>query len=450
MKHIQLNNINTEISAYLENNAANHFFRRRIVLVKNEEHWQMVSASIVAVKTQIQSSPRKTLYPNVTLYEDCIDLRGLLDFYQKIIKGELSLYGMSVIVSIKGNVFTAQRLYRDNLYYKGACEVINVQTDRALTQNGYPGPLASLDSPYYPDIDEAEKNWLDLRVYNGSQDGRKGDISLILPESRAGIISVKKAGNVIAVTTSKELNPLRESLKISAWERGEFKSLSPEIKANEHTCLITEETSRIQIALIINYSEIVDLAYIHNFQQAIDSFDEIEDDRSAEIKAIEAALESGEGANVEFKPFININHPKIDDVVKTAASMSNASGGLIILGISDECEVVGLNAAPSIDEDMGLRKEFRLSGVYEEGSVADRVNKYIGDLKKTINDRVINHSPKILYKAVEYGGEFLVVITIQESDNKPAYLNGKADIWLRRGANNIKAKPREYSSILCS
>ena len=55
-------------------------------------------------------------------------------------------------------------------------------------------------------------------------------------------------------------------------------------------------------------------------------------------KEIQDIVRSGEGYNVEFKRTVP---SKVRDLSEEVCSFLNASGGYLLIGVTDECEIVG-------------------------------------------------------------------------------------------------------------
>lgn len=122
-------------------------------------------------------------------------------------------------------------------------------------------------------------------------------------------------------------------------------------------------------------------------------------------------IEQGENKQLEFKEQL----PKNESIVKTIIAFSNTSGGKLIIGISDDREIVG------VDED----------NIFE---LQDRISSLIFDSCYS------NILPEIYTLNLE--GKLLLVIEVFRGNLLPYYLkkDGKNNgTYIRVGATNIKA-----------
>lgn len=65
---------------------------------------------------------------------------------------------------------------------------------------------------------------------------------------------------------------------------------------------------------------------------------------STDIKSVKELVKKGEGARLEFK--LKTNHP--EKIVKEVVAFANTNGGKLLIGVSDDCKIMGLRFA---DED---------------------------------------------------------------------------------------------------
>ncbi len=140
----------------------------------------------------------------------------------------------------------------------------------------------------------------------------------------------------------------------------------------------------------------------------------------AELNILKRLVKQGEGLSLEFK--LKSNHP--EKIVREVVAFANASGGKLIIGISDDLEIKGLKY---VDED-----------------------EYI--ITKSIE--------KFIFPAVEYqiqkirveGDRDVLVYDIKASETKPHYLNttGKPEdkrLYVRVGDKAIQAS-KELREII--
>ena len=90
-----------------------------------------------------------------------------------------------------------------------------------------------------------------------------------------------------------------------------------------------------------------------------------------------AALASGENVTLEFKPYVRLRKKdnKAREVLETACAFANASGGDILIGVTDFGEPIGVNAE--------LRKEY---GGQHRDDFPQMQDSYVRDLKKLFGE----------------------------------------------------------------
>ncbi|WP_208123282.1 RNA-binding domain-containing protein [Facilibium subflavum] len=128
-------------------------------------------------------------------------------------------------------------------------------------------------------------------------------------------------------------------------------------------------------------------------------------------------IKLGESKTLEFKREL----PSSDKIAKTAIAFSNSSGGKLVIGVSDDRQIIGIDDANIFD-------------------LQDKIASIIFD----------NCSPNILPEiyTVNYDGKLLLVVEIFRGNLLPYFLkkDGKNNgTYIRVGATNRKA---EYENIV--
>lgn len=144
-------------------------------------------------------------------------------------------------------------------------------------------------------------------------------------------------------------------------------------------------------------------------------------DLATEVQVI---ISRGEGADVEFKRQLPDGNPQ--GPMKTISAFANGDGGVIIFGVDDEGQIVGL-------QDQYLR------------SAVDRVSTLIGDWTRP----PVVCTPQL----VEIGGASLVVVFVP-AGREPPYAVGTSDhkltYYVRRGATSAPARPSDIRAAVRS
>jgi predicted HTH transcriptional regulator len=148
------------------------------------------------------------------------------------------------------------------------------------------------------------------------------------------------------------------------------------------------------------------------------------------------ACRNGEGPRVEFKPFIKPDNDKLQEVIRTVAAFANADGGHIFLGISDGCEIDGIN------ESLGEL----MQSVPDE----DACKQYLGTLGGKIREE-IKGDVHLAFSNVAINGRWIAVIDVAEAEEKPITTRREERVlYVRRGSTNAKARPEEWKAIINS
>jgi len=132
-----------------------------------------------------------------------------------------------------------------------------------------------------------------------------------------------------------------------------------------------------------------------------------------EKKELLAIIKSGEGTRVEFKSSLS----DLDRLGEIASSFTNSQGGVILIGVSDDRQIVGV--------DVGRQTVERIVDVI-----------------------VDNSDPKIYPEVISkvIGAKHVIVIKVNESHDKPHLYQGRA--FIRIGKNTKPMSRNEYERLL--
>ena len=116
-------------------------------------------------------------------------------------------------------------------------------------------------------------------------------------------------------------------------------------------------------------------------------------------------LKEGESETVEFKPSLS----QTDKVIESISAFSNANGGIIVIGVSDKGEVLGID-------------------------IGKRTIEILANRIKQNTDPAIY--PSISVENVE--GKNIIVIEVKESKSKPVFAFDK--VYKRVGKSNQRVQ----------
>ena len=155
-----------------------------------------------------------------------------------------------------------------------------------------------------------------------------------------------------------------------------------------------------------------------------------------EYQELREALERGESETVEFKKWLPVDRqkPKSFELLKTATAFANHLGGVIYVGVTDDCNVIGCVKQ--------LRTEFS-SATATDG---DELRKeYAHTLSRLLNQGV-SPAPAHIIGWISHAGLPVLRIGIQ-SKGVLHYVVEDRGIYVRRGASDRIATPEEIEVL---
>jgi predicted HTH transcriptional regulator len=142
-----------------------------------------------------------------------------------------------------------------------------------------------------------------------------------------------------------------------------------------------------------------------------------------------AVLECGESHSVEFKPYIDLSRRdrKAQELVETVCAFANASGGKLLIGVTDYGEPERVDAE--------WRKAYgRKCGDNLECLQAT----YAADIRRLLRESVSEVS--VSFECHQLAFRQILVVHVQPA-TELVYLLGPGDIFRRVGATNRKVRP---------
>lgn len=167
-------------------------------------------------------------------------------------------------------------------------------------------------------------------------------------------------------------------------------------------------------SLILDYISSSEYKYGYQLEKEEVSFKEL----------IKEKIKNGETLNCEFKMFIDLykGDSKADELDKTVCAFSNTEGGFLIVGVSDNGEVLGL------DED--VRKKYK-------APLDESINLYLNDISKRLYENLtINNCFTI--DILKLFSKKLIVITVNKVKSWN-FLQVTDIPYARKGSTSYKA-----------
>jgi hypothetical protein len=418
-------------------------YLRRAILTKTDNgSWQLLCCSVEALSSyDDRITDRGTRsYAKAILYEDRLTKADCLKFIQEIQNGEVS-FGEILLSRRQGPQWQTQIVPLKNYYMKRAGLVVDSPFYEGVVE-ATQEPLFAPDAPYYPDSTEAARDWLPFPIYNGVNDARNGRVAFLLPEARAyftgasfseGIINVRVGGHAIMKS--------RYLVKGAYWKTGSMTHFESDVIDGVAAVAVPENVERLDYLLIDSGGKFYDFQTQDRYSNSgLSTMDptSIENDL---IQTILTVCLNGEGAQIEFKPFVYVKEKvgenkrdgKLLEILKTIVSFANTRGGRVYIGINDDCSIAGVRD--------GIRK-------WSEAEVTDAIlDRYCGILTNWIRGQVVGDFHARL-SHVRIDDEYVIMAEIAEAQKKPIEISNDRHLYVRSGANNRPLPPNQWVHVI--
>ncbi|VAW74105.1 hypothetical protein MNBD_GAMMA13-307 [hydrothermal vent metagenome] len=428
------------VAEILESNAKGYCgLRRRAVLSHSNDGWVLVACTvegIISSGNETQSSAVRQ-YSQAMLFEDWLTDQDCRDFINQIEQGRLC-FGELILETTESNRhWSGEQVPLSNYHMDCAGYVLSTRfsADRAARF----GALLAPEQPYYPDLDEAVRDWLPFPVYHGDSDSRNGDIVFLLPETRAFLSDAIPNGNRIGVRVAgTDAGQLSLMLKGAWWEDGLIHHLDVPINKQHAELNIPSNASRLEYALIDAKGTVYDFQRENEYQHAGLGRKRLRNVDAPLVAIVHEACLTGEGMKVEFKPFVELdigkNNTKLSEIIRTVVAFANSVGGRIFLGIDDNCALIGIDT--------------KLAQWAKASADEAACNSYLGTLRGKIRDMVVGDTTIHFLQAL-VDNQRVVIIEVSEAKERPISIRQDNYLYIRRGASNVRATPGEWRNIIC-
>lgn len=427
-----------QILAYLKANQPGcAHLRRRAVIYKNNGKWTLQGCVIEGVSAMHELEREESRqYPSgVVLFEDWLSLNELEDVIAQIQEGRFPLDEYDLDSTTRSRLWESIRLPLENPYMQHPGYVWT--TSFQERHSNVLGELLAADLPFYPDLHEAVMDWLPFPIYRQSGDQKVGEIIVLLPETRAYFAEANIQGDFIdlsIVGTGASALPL--IVTGAWWDRQDIHHFSTRVVDGHATIEIPGEAKRLDYVLMDTDGTVYDFQQETEYHHSGFGITHKRSNKNTPTNVVTEACRNGEGLCTEFKPFIKPDNDKFQEVIRTVAAFANADGGHIFLGISDGCEVEGINES--------------LSELMESVPDEDACKKYLGILGGKIREE-LKGDVHLAFSNVAINGRWVAVIEVAEAEEKPITTRREERVlYVRRGSTNAKARPEEWKAIINS
>lgn len=366
--------------------------------------------------------PKKTLseidfdYGNFRLTGTSLSLDEAKFFVKGLLQDNARLRTKQLDLPVKGNLNPPSVRYVASHQSFGAIRpdwpssLYYFQVDGSL--QGYPPqqPLVRLKLPSYPDGNEAVTEFCELSGGFG-----QGQLIFVLPDFRARLnqLRIQEGKLSVDVETRKE-NPKNLRVKFYVQSSGKpARSSDLALEDGRAEFAFEGDLTSAMVHLILTSSgEDLDNRLFAPYYSRGGIVIE-----TSELRVKELAR-AGEGLLVEFKEDLPLDeHRFLDSVV----AFANTSGGTILIGVSDDCEIVGVKKNPQ--------------------EIRETITNWISEK--------CDPRPSYTMNQLEVDGKTVILVDVANGPTKP-YHNLDRGFIVRRGASNRQARRSEVEEMFRS
>jgi hypothetical protein len=419
-------------------------FRRRAVLARSVGNgdWLPVCCTVEAFPNPklIPEAVATRRYPQAVLFEDWLSRDECRKFVADVQSGQITIGG--VCIERKQNPsWRMDLLPLKNNYMPRAGWVASSRFDWS-TGRPVQEPLLSPSEPYYPDLNEAARDWLPLITYHGESDGRNYEVIFLVPESRAFFMDADyKDGLLETAIGGSEAKELQLMLKGAYWENASIKHFQSDVKGGKAAVHVPEDVDRLEYVLMDANGLIYDYQREDRFNHSGLGRKRPGNATANFVQRVTAACLEGEGTQAEFKPFIDCEQgmgnkttkTKFRELITTIVAFANTQGGRIYIGVDDDCDISGVT--PELER-------------WAKAQVSeDVISRYRGVLTGRIRDQIIGDVPMNVLSGY-IADDLVLIVEVSESASKPAMVRGDNIFYVRAGASNKQLPPDQWQSVL--
>ncbi len=380
-----------------------------------ENHYKN-AVTIIKCLHKAESKPeqREIKYKNFLLIDRILDLQGLKSLLDSLFKDKslvIDKYDIGFEDISGRNLQPSMLPYfieSHHEYFKNEWPLdLFIIEPKPEPPIPYYDALVAIDSPYYPYLENAIKDFLKLDV--GKYPYLRGKVIFILPNYKAKIERIIFTGERVLISIlQKEIS--KEKLMAKLWSSGNINTKSCDVAFKGTTEEVSLGFKPLYLSLLLMNKENEEIL---DKREVLLSSLKLPEGVKHEITEgeIEQIILGGENDQVEFKA----SFTETKDIAETIVAFANTSGGRIFVGVSKDCQILTLN----------LEK------------AEERVNNIIGEY--------CDPRPNIDVTVNQIRGKSIVIVNVPEGDNKPYLLDGK--VFVRVGSTDRGATRYELDNL---
>lgn len=408
--------------------------RIRYVLVQHNKDWQ-VPLIVAHIFTEDEKpTPSSDMdYTSTRLCEEWISIESLVNCFKT---RRLELTKVTFLFKSNQN-WERSFLSSNNKFHKNPGHLYLVGWQEHSGQVNH-DILLNYELPYYPDVIAAIREWVGISDYTSSH-SYTGKFMFFVPECRACVQTLERNDQKLIINVKKiqGLNNLR--IKGAFWidsHNDKFERFDEAVSPPGIAGLnLPPNTARLEFFLIGSNDKLYDYHREGRWPlEGVRSVLSNENTPDSNEQLVTQAIRSGEGLTVEFKPYLDLASHKIDELIRTAIAFSNKIGGQILIGVDNDCQVTGI--------EREVIKRYRGTS-----DLNVCVQKYSGELLQLIRTRV-TPSVDLYIEDVSYAGHRVLLIKINQGNEKPYRDHQGEHLYIRRGSSNVQPNNEELRDLL--
>lgn len=411
--------------------------RIRCVSIEHNEKWYNGIITIKIFTKDDELDKRENLYyDNFYLLEHWIKPQKLLSFLNKLKKEEIDISDKKVFIGQETNFSEWKFLPRNSEYSTLPGYLFTTFPSSEMRIGISNQVILSHKFPFYPNICRAIEDWCEFSNFNDRSDHRFHKILLFLPECRAYFDSLKYSskGNSFSIKIKKNDSSLKLYVKGAYLSKFKYEPLDKKLSLKSDVIKInSDDASNIEeFELYLIDEDDCLLDYHKESRFNVEGINRVFG-KTVELEnenIVKEAMSTGENEQLEFKPYIKRGSPKINEILKTVIAFANTKGGNIIMGIDKHGEIEGIKEDIQKETNKGSNEDFDKA-----------LKEYIRYIKKKISD-TLNSILAIKVTQHDYNGKTLLIIEVPEGRYKPYANVHTKEIFIRKGANNMKPDPK--------
>lgn len=410
--------------------------RIRCVAFHDRELWRNALCMVAAFPANSMPAREKNLiYENARLLEVWVDLADVPSLLGNIVTREcLELVGEPVYFKHPGPPDLTNYNWEfelspgHSMYASQPGHIYRLQGTANLPNDEV---LLASTLPFYSNISAAIQDWCGVK-WHGNNDARAGNLVIFLPECRAHIETIERSNDRVTILVQVGDGYVQELRVKGGYETTNgFQSFDVPISDKPLVVDLPSNALTFEAYLIGPDETLYDFHKETQLwsmgQRRILSTAQ---GMSSEEQVVRTALSAGEGMQVECKPYIKPGDSnKLNELIETTIAFANTSGGSILVGIDNHCNIVGIQReiAKTSREDGGK-------------SLEEAYNNYVGQVKQTLGPN-IHPSIRLDFTLAKVDGHTVLLVRVPEGDHKPYHDSRNNAIYIRRGANNVFPHP---------